>query len=98
MVIIFTRTHTVTKEQVKRFNHILHRFGRQVKELKKERKVMEARIPIVEEELDKLTEDLMSQGWGEAYAAEWDSLNNRTAMVRFHLFHMMKSFIFLDHL
>ena len=46
---------------------------------------MEARIPIVEEELDKLTEDLMSQGWGEAYAAEWDSLNNRTAMVRFHL-------------
>ena len=86
MVIIFTRTHTVTKEQVKRFNHILHRFGRQVKELKKERKVMEARIPIVEEELDKLTEDLMSQGWGEAYAAEWDSLNNRTAMVRFHLF------------
>ena len=71
---------SVAVEQVKHAKQCLRRFERQVKELKHERIIMEARIPVVEQELDSLTEDLMAQGWGESYASEWERLNNRVAM------------------
>ncbi len=56
-----------------------------VRFLRKDRRRMENRLPEVEKELENLDEELIEQGWGEAYETEWDMLTNTMAMAQAEL-------------
>ena len=48
--------------------------------LRKHRRTMQERIPNVEDEFDKLTDEDIERGWMEALEREWETLQNRAAM------------------
>lgn len=51
-----------------------------MKELRRLRDEWERRLPVVEQEIEALTEQEIEQGWAEAYETEWDTITNSLAM------------------
>ena len=58
----------------------MKKIKKHVKQLKKFRREAERRIPVVEHEIENLTEDDIQHGWADAYETEWDTLTNRLGM------------------
>lgn len=68
------------EEDLKYARRVKRRVERQISSLRKHRRTMQQRIPDVEDEIDKLTDEDIERGWMEALEREWEQLQNRAAM------------------
>lgn len=66
------------EDQVQR--HVKKRAEKFLKELKADRREWEKRLPVVEKELEELTEEDIEHGWGEHFEMEWDMLSESMPM------------------
>ena len=60
--------------------HVKKRAEKFLKELKADRREWEKRLPVVEKELEELTEEDIEHGWGEHFEMEWDMLSESMPM------------------
>ena len=66
--------------EMKRLRRMKKKVEGRIEELRDFRWETERRIPEVEDELDKVTEEDVERGWAEAFETEWDQLTNQLPM------------------
>jgi hypothetical protein len=67
-------------EEIRRHDKLCRKCRTRVKELRRLRDDWERRLPVVEHEIEALTEKEIEQGWAEAYETEWDTITNSLSM------------------
>jgi hypothetical protein len=61
-------------------HHLKKRAEKNIKLIKFDRETWQSRLPVVEKELEELTEEDIEHGWGEHFELEWDSLSESLPM------------------
>ena len=68
------------QHEAKTIRHVKRRCEKAIEELLEMRDAWERRLPVVEKELDEMTEEDIERGWGEAFEGEYDMISESLPM------------------